>query len=57
MNMIRHNNKRMQIIVSDFPSSIANSIANHIRDLGHTQVSRPSRSGVQNPIHRHESLP
>src|SRR5450759_2617346 len=53
MNMVRHNDKRMELIGPLVP--IVNGIHHHLRDLGHAQEERAVTGGVEDTVHGQES--
>src|SRR5450756_2562579 len=52
MNMVRHNDKRMELIGPLVP--IVNGIHHHLRDLGHAQEERAATGGVEDTVHGQE---
>ena len=54
MNMIRHDNVRVKLIVPRIP--MANGSRHHARHLGHAQVQRTTAPAVQKTVHSHKRL-
>jgi desulfoferrodoxin (superoxide reductase-like protein) len=50
MNMIRHNNIAVKIIIGVFP--MPNRSDHHLRYLRLSKVMRPRTSGIEKTIHR-----
>ena len=57
MHMVRHHCKGMQLVAPELLLSIDKCLPHHLRDLPLSQKNRPAPLTVQQPIHRHESLP
>ena len=56
MNVVRHHDIGVKLVVSQVPLSIANGSDHHVRDLRPAKVQRTSAGGVENAVHRQEGL-
>ncbi len=57
VHMIRHHDKRVQLVAPESPCPVVDRLRHHLRQNRLSQIPRPAPRAIQQPVHRIEGAP